>query len=54
MNYCQRTAINFKYFLAGIIFFVVSSFCSAEMSLEEIKAEFKHKDLEGRLGAIQN
>ena len=53
MNYCQRTAINFKYFLAGIIFFVVPSFCSAEMSLEEIKAEFKHKDLEGRLGAIQ-
>jgi HEAT repeat protein len=53
MNYCQRITINLKYFFAGIIIFVVPCLCSAESSLEEIKTEFRHKDLEGRLVAIQ-
>jgi len=53
MNYCQKTTINLKYFLAGIIIFVVPCFCFAEPSLEEIKKEYKQKDLEGRLVAIQ-
>jgi len=52
-NYCQRTAIHFLYCLAGIIFLVVPCLCSAEPSFEEIKAEYKHKDLEIRVGAIQ-
>lgn len=53
MNYCQRTAIHFQYFLASIILLLVPCVCSAELSLEEIKAEYKHKELERRKGAIQ-
>jgi HEAT repeat protein len=53
MNYCQITTINLKYFLAGIIIFVVPCFCFAEPSLEEIKKEYEQKDLEGRLVTIQ-
>jgi len=52
-NYCQRAAIHFLYFLACIIFLVVPCLCSAESSLEEIKAEYKHKEIERRVGAIQ-
>jgi HEAT repeat protein len=44
---------NFKYFLAGIFLLVLPYVCSAEPSLEEIKAEFKHRDMEGRMGLLQ-
>jgi HEAT repeat protein len=42
-----------KYVLTCIIFLVVPCLCSAEPSLEEIKAGFKRKDLEERVGIIQ-
>jgi len=53
MTYCQRTTIKVAYFLAGIIFFGIPCFCRAEPSLEEIKTEFRHQDLEGRLAVIR-
>lgn len=52
-NYYQRIAVHLKYFLAALILFVVPCLCSAEPSLGEVKAEYKNKDLERRLGAIQ-
>lgn len=45
--------MNLRYFLAGIILLVVPCLCSAEPSLEEIKAEYTHKELERRVEAIQ-
>jgi hypothetical protein len=47
----QRNTLG--YFLAGAILLVFPCLCGAEPSLEEIKTEYKHKEIERRVEALQ-
>lgn len=53
MNYCQRTSVGLTCFLVAMMFYALPCLCFDELSLEEIKSEYKRKDLEGRLVLIQ-